>query len=188
MAFLTLFILWGAGWLWLATSVALATPEKKDSKTEAIIVVTGGQGRVNAGLDLLADQKAPKLFISGVNKDVSKNDILNQWNNPSGQKPCCIYLGYEAEDTKGNAAEIKEWVKRNNIASMRLVTSSYHMPRAYMEVSGALPDTKIIRHPVISDDFEAWKGRFWSLTFEEYHKILFNWLRLDNTNMGEISL
>ena len=180
-AFLTLFIAWGLGWLWFATNVALAHPEKPEVKTEAIVVLTGGSGRITEGLNLLADRAAPKLFISGVNKGVSEDDILKAWNSRAPKIPCCIYLGYEAENTAGNAREVQKWVEKNKIKSLRLVTSSYHMPRANMEVSKKLPEIKIFHHPVISDDFEAWKGRFWPLTFEEYHKILFIWLGLGNT-------
>lgn len=178
IALLTLFLLWGFGWLWFATGIALSSPEQEDTKTEAIIVLTGGNGRISAGLNLLANKTAPKLFISGVNKDVTKGDIYASWKNPTKNKPCCIYLGYEAEDTSENAIETKNWVLENEISSFRLVTSSYHMPRAHLEISKALPETKIILHPVFSDDFKAWKGRFWSLTFSEYNKTLVRWLHL----------
>lgn len=179
MAFLTVFVLWGVGWLWFAAAVTMTAPEQEQKATEAIIVLTGGNGRVNEGLNLLHDDKAPKLFISGVNKDVSKNDIYASWQNKNGARPCCVYLGYEAIDTSGNADEVKKWVRKNNITSMRLVTSNYHMTRAFLEVSTALPDVNIIRHAVISSkDFENWRGRFWSLTFIEYNKSLIQWLRL----------
>ena len=179
MTFITLFILWGFGWLWFATSIALSSPEKDKTKTDAIIVLTGGNGRVNEGLNLLAKELSNKLFISGVNKDVTIDDIYASWKNTTANRPCCIFLGYEAIDTEGNAKETQKWVEDNNIQSFRLVTSSYHMPRAYQEISKTLPDRRIITHPVFSDDFEPWKGRFWTLTFSEYNKMLVRWLHLN---------
>jgi len=180
--FTTLFSLitaWGLGWLWFATTIAVTEPVKVISKTDAIIVVTGGNGRINAGLDLLDDKKAPRLFISGVNKATSKSDIFKSWKRPlsqrkSGNKPCCVYLGYEALDTNQNALEVSDWVKKNKIETIQLVTSTYHMPRTLHLVRRNLPETEIKPFPVFTDDFEPWKGRFWTLSFSEYNKFLFS--------------
>lgn len=180
LALFTLFIVWGVGWLWFATTIAMTEPNQDDTHTQAIIVLTGGNGRINEGLDLLTQKAAPKIFISGVHKDVTKKHILKNWKNPSSTKPCCISLGYKSTDTISNAIEVKEWVIENNISSFILVTSSYHMPRAFMEIERLLPNKKIIKHPVFSNDFEAWKGRFWELTFSEYNKTILRWIKSIN--------
>ena len=182
ITFFTLLLLWGLGWLWFATTVAMSAPDSKVEKTDAIVVVTGGNGRINAGLDLLSQNTADKLFISGVNQDVKEKDIFQSWKNPTDKKPCCVYLGYKAENTTGNAVEVKEWVEENNINSFLLVTSSYHMTRANLEISRLLPDKKIAQYPVLTDDFEAWKGRFWTLTFSEYNKTIASRLSLESGN------
>jgi len=167
------------GWLWFATAIAVAEPLEAKVKTDAIIVVTGGHGRVNAGLDLLDDNKAPKLFISGVNKAAKKSDLIKSWKRPlslrnSNEEPCCVYLGYEALDTNQNAIEVSDWVKKNDIETIRLVTSTYHMPRTLHLMRQNLPNTVIKPYPVFTNDFEPWKGRFWSLSFSEYNKYLFS--------------
>ncbi len=177
LPFFTLLILWGLGFLWFTTSIAMTTPGAESKETEAIIVLTGGNGRINEGLGLLAEKLAPKLFISGVNKDVTNADIFKSWKKPTSSKPCCITLGYNSTDTISNATEVEQWVQDNNIKSLRLVTSSYHMPRAILELRARLPDTDIIKHPVLTDDFESWKGRFWTLTFSEYNKTLLRWMQ-----------
>lgn len=181
----TLLLLWGLGWLWFATSIAFATPEQGKQKTEAIVVLTGGNGRVNEALDLLHQKLAPKLFISGVHKDTTKDDIYKSWKNKSARHPCCVSLGYHANDTLENAQETKEWVEKNKIQTLRLVTSSYHMPRAYLEISKTLPNREIIQHPVFSDDFQPWEGRFWTLTFSEYNKTLVRWLGFNTENQEQ---
>jgi len=173
----TLLLVWALGWLWFATSIALMEPQENTVKTEAIIVLTGGNGRINEGLNLLSQKNAPKLFISGVNKDTTKKDIFNSWKKPTKTKPCCLTLGYKATDTISNAEEVKEWVEENKIESFHLVTSSYHMMRAMLEIRKQLPNIKIIKHPVFSDDFQAWQGRFWRLTFSEYNKTLIRWMQ-----------
>ena len=155
MSFFTLALIWLVGWVLFTISVTHAKPEKPGKQVEAIVVVTGGTGRIHHALDLLAEGNADKLFISGVNEDVQHTDIIAGWNEfraeaslPVLSEPCCIELGYTAKDTTGNALEIKKWVEENGITSIRLVTSNYHMPRAYMEVRNHLPpDTAIYRHP-----------------------------------------
>ena len=177
LPFFTLLILWGLGFLWFSTTIAMTTSDAESKKTEAIIVLTGGNGRINEGLDLLADKLAPKLFISGVHKDVTNADIFKSWKNPTTPAPCCITLGYNSTDTISNATEVEQWVQEHNIDSFRLVTSSYHMPRAILEIRARLPDISIIKHPVLTDDFESWKGSFWTLTFSEYNKTLLRWMQ-----------
>lgn len=172
LALLTLFIIWGVGWLWFVTKIAIMEPDSTTTKTEAIIVLTGGNGRINEGLNLLAQKTAPKLFISGVNKGVTQKDIFKSWKKPTSPEPCCISLGYESTDTISNAIEVKQWVEENNINSFHLITSSYHMPRAVMEFQKQLPNTIIIKHPVFSSNFEAWSGGFLKITFGEYNKTI----------------
>lgn len=178
LTFLTVLLLWVLGWLWFATSIAIAQVSEDKTKTDAIIVLTGGHGRVDAGLDLLASGLAPKLFISGVNQDVVKADIFQNWKNKNiNKKPCCVYLGYKSTDTISNAIEVQEWVSENKINSLRLVTSSYHMPRAYLEVRSLLSDIKIIKHPVFPTYSNFWKAPFWKITFTEYNKTIIRWMQ-----------
>ncbi len=174
-----LFILWGLGWLWFATNIALAMPDETPQKTEAIVVLTGGNGRVNTGMNLLSDGVAERLFISGVHDGTSKEDILKSWEDRNERTPCCFDLGYHATDTMGNAVEVKEWIIKNNIKNVLLVTSSYHMTRAQLELSKVLPDIEITPYPVLTSDFEAWKGRFWKLSFSEYNKTIIRWLNFN---------
>lgn len=176
-----LFIAWILGWFWYAASIAMIKPVETIKNTDAIIVVTGGNGRINAGLDLLDDGKAPQLFISGVNIAAQKSDIYDSWVRPQskrklGNKPCCVYLGYEALDTNQNAIEVRDWIDKNNIKTIRLVTSTYHMPRTLHLMKVNLPNIKIMPYPVFTDDFEPWKGRFWSLSFSEYNKFIFSYI------------
>ena len=177
IALFTLLIIWGVGWLWFATSITMTENNKTVTKTDAIIVLTGGRGRINEGLNLLAQKTAPALFISGVHKDVTKKDILKSWQNSTPSKLCCISLGYQSTDTISNAIEVRQWVVKNDINSFHLVTSSYHMPRAFMEISQQLPHTIIIKHPVFPSDFQLGGARFWKLTFSEYNKRILRWMQ-----------
>lgn len=178
-AFLTLLMFWALGWLWFAAAVVSAKPQTPDAKTDAIIVLTGGDKRVNTGLDLIADGKANYLFISGVNAKVKPEELVALWDGDHKKVLPKITLGYAADSTATNATESRDWIKKNNIHSVRLVTANYHMARSMLLMQNQTPDLDIIKHPVVPADFEPWTEQFWPLTFQEYNKFLMTWLRLD---------
>jgi uncharacterized SAM-binding protein YcdF (DUF218 family) len=181
-AFFTLVLFWALGWMWFAASVVSMKPQAQTTTTDAIIVLTGGEKRVNTGLDLLAEGKGKELFISGVNTRVKPQDLVKLWQGDHEKVLCCITLGYAADDTAGNATESLAWVQKENIKSIRLVTSNYHMARSNLIFEQAMPDIMIYKHPVVPDDFEPWGRAFWKLTFQEYTKFLAMWLRFDQIN------
>jgi uncharacterized SAM-binding protein YcdF (DUF218 family) len=53
---------------------------------------------------------------------------------------CCVTLGYQAVDTRSNAAEAAGWLERQKVKRVRLVTHDWHMRRAKMELSRVAPD------------------------------------------------
>ena len=181
-ALLTLVLLWAIGWLWFAASVAMMKPQHQEITTDAIVVLTGGGKRVNAGLDLLAQGKGKKLFISGVNSKVKAEDLIQLWDGDVKKVSCCITLGYAADSTTSNATESQDWIRENNIKSIRLVTANYHMARSLLIFRQAMPDLLIYKHPVQPEDFQPWKEQFWPLTFQEYNKWLATWLHFDLVN------
>ena len=52
---------------------------------------------------------------------------------------CCVTLGYQAIDTQSNAIETAEWLRRERVKSLRLVTSDWHMRRARLELDRLAP-------------------------------------------------
>ena len=137
---------------------------------DAIVVLTGGADRLSTALDLLDKQKAPRLFISGVNSRVSMGSLFQNIDENLIDR---IELGYKAENTFENAQETKEWVKKNNIHSILLVTSFYHMPRSLFELKDAMSDTQIYPVPVFIQDSYHWaRTRSAWLVFVEYNKFI----------------
>ena len=174
MTFITLLILWIGGLLWFATNISFAKPNDTKTQTNAIVVLTGGTNRINAAVELLDQDLSEKLFISGVNPNVEAKDILSEENKDL----CCVTLGYKATNTKENAHETAEWIGAQNIETIRLVTSNYHMMRAMLEFKKIMPDIEIIAHPITPDGFNVWDKKFWPITFSEYNKTLLIWLQL----------
>jgi uncharacterized SAM-binding protein YcdF (DUF218 family) len=85
------------------------------------------------------------MLISGINRKLRPDDFLAQLDLPD---PGCIDLGYDAQDTIGNAVETSRWAGRHRYTRLIVVTSSYHMPRSLNELALAMPEVEFIAHPV----------------------------------------
>jgi len=171
---------YGGGLVWFAQAIPRA--ETADlAETDAIVVLTGGAARVATGLELLRAGRARQLFVSGVHRGVDVQELLRVQRQSPEAVACCIELGHSAESTEGNARETASWIARTGHRSLRLVTASYHMPRSLFEFRRALPDTRIVPHPVLPESFRraAWWARTGSLrlVLGEYHKLLAALLR-----------
>jgi len=157
------------------------SPTSNDTKTDAIVVLTGGSSRLEEGLDLLAQKTAKKLFVSGVYRGVDVRRLLALSQGNPEELVCCVKLGYAAVSTQGNAAETKAWIDIEGFKTIRLVTSSYHMPRSINEFSYQMPDVTVIPHAVFPKQFKRnewwrWSGTA-SLILTEYIKFLMSSLR-----------
>ncbi len=132
--------------------------ENPGAVTDAIVVLTGGAERLRTGLELLAAERASKLFISGVYSGVDVAEILRVSRRAPEEIACCIELGHSAADTAGNAEETARWMAVEGFRSLRLVTASYHMPRSLAEFRRAMPGVVLVAHPVFTDNvhIEQW--------------------------------
>lgn len=176
--FFTLPAFWLVGFALFCISSLMASPQSEKQTTDAIVVLTGGQNRVDQGLILFANGRASHLFISGVHPDVKRREIISRWAGETSLPPCCIALGKTATTTIENARETADWAHENDITSIRLVTSNYHMNRAHLELSKAMPEIDIISNPIKQNDLDTAKGRIWKLLFSEYHKYLLRSVQL----------
>lgn len=163
------------GFFWFATLLPteVADPEQR---TDAIVVLTGGSDRLGVALDLLSAEKAEKLFVSGVYRGVDVRQLLDLSQHSPEDLSCCVVLGYEADNTRGNARESAAWMKEQGYHSLRLVTATYHMPRSLLELRRAMPGLEIVPHPVFTETFKRndwwlWPGSS-SLLITEYTKYL----------------
>lgn len=171
---------------WIAGLFAFAagiprTAEDTAASTDAIVVLTGGTLRLERGLQLLGQQRAGKLFVSGVHRGVDVQQLLRLSRQSPQALDCCITLGYSADHTAGNARETAKWMKDQKLKSLRLVTANYHMPRSLIEFRQAMPQVVILPHPVFPENVKMdawwrWPGTA-ALIVGEYNKYLVAMLR-----------
>lgn len=156
-------IVWLLGLAWFV--VSLPRPAG-DAKTDAIVVLTGGPGRIQRGLDALASGQAKRLLVSGVDPAVQLDELAQLQKAPAHLFECCVDLGKDAVDTRSNAVEAAVWLKRKHFRSVRLVTTDWHMPRARFELQRAVGRDVV----VISDAVDSAPGLV--TLFAEYNKYL----------------
>lgn len=163
LAFLA--VLYGLGFALFA--VTLGTPAASDTrKVDGVVAITGGKGRIEHGVTLLAEGRAKRLLIAGADPSVRKEDLVGRLGAPPKLFDCCIDLGSESVDTRSNAEEAKRWLERRRYKSIRLVTSDWHMRRARYEFNRQLDsDIEIIPDAVRTEP------NFMTL-FAEYNKYL----------------
>jgi uncharacterized SAM-binding protein YcdF (DUF218 family) len=173
-------VLWLGGLAWFVASSLLVGVDP-GVPTDAIVVLTGGRLRLETGLQLFAAGIAKKLFISGVNPRVERDELLRALGPAAERAACCIALGHAADNTLGNARETQNWMRDEGYQSLRLVTSWYHMRRSLLEFGRAMPQITIIAHPVFAHHLDP--ERWWSwhgaplLIIGEYDKYLAAWIR-----------
>ena len=144
-----------------------------------IVVLTGGRHRLSVAFSLLNNRVAERLFISGVQKDISIKDLERRYGVELYNKRD-ITLDKVATNTFENARETSLWIKKKNIKSIRLVTSNYHILRSLVEFERWNNDVEIVLHPVFSEKVNMkWWGSLDSFSFlaREYNKFLFALIR-----------
>ena len=159
----SLLLLWMLGFLWFAVFLPLPAGPVK---TDAIVVLTGSGGRIDRGLEVLKQRLAPRMLVSGVDREVRPREFAAQYRISRATMACCVTLGYDSVDTRSNAREAARWIAANRFASIRLVTSDWHMRRAAFDLSHVAPDG--LR---VVEDAVATRPTF-SILFLEYHKLL----------------
>jgi uncharacterized SAM-binding protein YcdF (DUF218 family) len=129
-----------------------------------------------------------RLLISGVHPTIAASDISRSVQESQALFNCCVDLDHSAVNTRSNAAETRRWVQERGFKSLVVVTSNYHMPRAIVEMSHAMPDVALVPYAVIGDKWrdDPWwqSGATFRLVLSEYAKYLAAELRVHLADVG----
>jgi uncharacterized SAM-binding protein YcdF (DUF218 family) len=179
----------GAGFGFIGFLSQLRGAEEKPARNaDGIVVLTGGSSRVSDAMELLAAGYGKRLLISGVHPTNNVADISRTLPDSHKLLNCCVDLDRSAVDTRGNAAETRRWAKERGFKSLIVVTSNYHMPRAVVELSHAMPDITLIPFAVVGDRWrdEPWwtSGPTLRLLLSEYAKYVAAEVRVRLADVG----
>jgi uncharacterized SAM-binding protein YcdF (DUF218 family) len=145
----------------------------EDTEADCAVALTGGSGRVKEGVDLLYRGAVKKLIVSGVHPKVNWRQILPQWPFYGEAREENVVLERRSNTTYGNAVQTLPLVEALHCRSIAIVTSTWHMHRAYKSFRAIYPpDFPIAIHAVVSGNLnpdrtevllETFKSLFYSL-------------------------
>lgn len=168
-------IIFGAGFFYFSEKVSRLAPPDPLPVADGIIVLTGGESRLEVGLDLLAKGRGKRLLISGVNPSANSQVLIRVTHGDPKLFSCCVDLGHEAVNTIGNAEEATNWVKKNHYQRVYIVTNDYHMIRSLRELNRLMPEIEFIAYPIgDGSDEQSWLRQFTQLRLllTEYIKFI----------------
>ena len=164
------------------------TETSPERHADGIVVLTGGASRVADAMELLAAGYGKRLLISGVHPASTAGDISRSVQESQALFRCCVDLDRSAVSTRGNAAETRRWTHERGFKSLIVVTSNYHMPRAIVEMSHAMPEIALIPYPVVGERWrdEPWweSGATFRLVLSEYVKYIAAGVRVRLADLG----
>ena len=122
---------------------------------DAIVVLTGGTGRVEEGLRLFREGRGGYLILSGVEETSTLDTIFPGRDLKAAVDTSRIILDIESRRTLDNALNVKKIVDNKGFKSLILVTSNYHMKRAFTIFSKTInSEVKLYRNPVRGPNFK----------------------------------
>jgi 1-acyl-sn-glycerol-3-phosphate acyltransferase len=165
--------------------VFLASLDRKEpaslARADGIVALTGGANRIPDAVEWLSNDRGKRLLISGVGASTSLEKLVQQTPPLKPWLGCCIDLDHIARNTVGNALETRRWATAKGYRSLIVVTSSYHMPRAMLELQRHMPGMQLIAAPVVTERLQVMD--FWQdpqllrTVAQEYAKFLVAYAR-----------
>ena len=158
------------------------------ARADAIAVLTGGSDRIAAGGRLLETGRADRLLVSGVNPAATERQVRGLLGVGPDLFRCCVTLGFAALDTRGNAGETARWLtgtvsSEGDAPRVIVVTANYHMQRALLELSRAMPGVILDPYPVKGVDLG--EERWWT-DAAKLRVILGEFVKLQLARVGDV--
>ncbi len=175
------------GFIVFSEKVAGMQPPDLTEPAEAIVVLTGGQSRIQMAIDLLKQKRGKRLLISGVHPSTNEKALQRATHADQSLFDCCIDLDRSALNTVGNATESERWIRANDYRRVIVVTNNYHIPRSILEMSSRMKDVEFIPYPVVNGEKRehSWvaEGDTLRVLFIEYVKYLGAIVRVSSASL-----
>lgn len=145
------------------------------NNTGLIVVLAGSSGRINTAYELMKERQVPVLFVAGVYKAVSFDDLAREFKIDYNDRER-IKIDNVSRTTLENAKVALQFAEENNIKTIVLVTSVYHIKRAELIFNKVFEDqgAMIIPYTAYTTKLESdsWWGDYRTFMnfLDEYFK------------------
>lgn len=119
--------------------LSLRDPGPPVRPADAIFVLTGGEGRIQEGYRAWSGGAARELYILGAGRRVPVTRIVPEASRITAEALSRVHVEWWSENTLENAFSAKSATGEGKFSSVILVTSDYHIPRAYLAFRKVLP-------------------------------------------------
>lgn len=123
-------------------SAEFNTNKEIPQNIDMVVALTGGAKRLPEAFKIMQNINAKHLLISGVDQKVTFETLATAYNWDASLKSK-VLLDYASQTTYDNARITSSFVKDFGVKQMVLVTSVYHMKRAYSLFNEELKNTGI---------------------------------------------
>lgn len=161
------------------------TPSDTLTRSDAVVVLSGGPDRVQWGIKLYQDGWAPRLVLVGAALDKSgpsNAEAMRKIALQAGVPDTAIFLEEKSANTLENAALGKSVLDSFGAKSIILVTSPYHQRRAY-ETFKKVYEGEVLSIINSPSGYSTWNSKQWwakpasaDITTSEILKII--WFKL----------
>ena len=150
--------------------------------TDGIVVLTGDKNRISEGINILKKNTNQRLLISGVNKKISNSAIKSLYANDTETRQlfnCCIDFDKISTNTFENSRETYFWARDQNLKTLLIVTSHYHMPRVKLEFSRFFQkDSLYYKSVKVAENDKS------DISIEMIRKIIFEYIKYLRTSLS----
>jgi uncharacterized SAM-binding protein YcdF (DUF218 family) len=128
---------------------------------DVVFVLSGGEGRIQAGYKAWSSGAAKDLCILGAGRKLDPVELIPEAGSLPPGALRRIYVEGWSSNTLENAFSAKTIVSSRGYSSVILVTSDYHVPRAYLAFRKVLPPKVGLNVLSVSSDSGTGPGVAW---------------------------
>lgn len=139
---------------------AVKLPGPELDPADAILVPAGGEKRIAEGFRAWQEGKGRHLFILGAGREATLERILPGKPELTPADLERIHIEAWSENTLENAVSARAAVTEGRFGKVILVTSGYHVARAYLALRSLLPEGVVISVISVWPDGKA-KSTWW---------------------------
>jgi uncharacterized SAM-binding protein YcdF (DUF218 family) len=119
--------------------LGLGYPGPPSRPADALMVLSGGEGRIAEGYRDWSSGAAAEFFILGAGRDVPLTRLVPPVSTLPPAARSRVHAEGWSENTLENAFSARSAVEERKFSSVILVTSDYHVPRAWIAFRKVLP-------------------------------------------------